>query len=273
MSMSIRKPFLAGNWKMNKTVKEAEEFTFDLKAKLKEMDKDVDVLICPPFTALTRVKDVIDGKRLLGNHQALQNGVNFACARNINIKLGAQNCSYAESGAYTGEVSADMLKDAGCEYVILGHSERRAYFGDTDEIINEKTKMALSKGLKVIFCVGETLTEREADKTFEVINKQTVGGLKDVSLDNVVIAYEPVWAIGTGRTASPEQAEEVHAFIRNLIAKLYDKNAAENVRILYGGSVNPATIQGLMACPNVDGGLVGGASLKVADFSEIVKLA
>lgn len=247
----MRKPFLAGNWKMNKLISESAELAKGLVDNVAGIS-DKDILVCPPFTSLSKVREIVAG---------------------TNVKLGAQNCSYAESGAYTGEVSPDMLKDAGCEYVILGHSERRAYFAETDEILNKKTKLALSKGLKVIFCVGETLAEREAEKTFDVINKQMVDGLKDILLENVIIAYEPVWAIGTGRTASPEQAEEVHAFIRNLIAKLYDKNVAESVRVLYGGSVNPATIKGLMACPNVDGGLVGGASLKVSDFADIVKLS
>jgi triosephosphate isomerase (TIM) len=203
--------------------------------------------------------------------------------KGTNIKLGAQNCSYAESGAYTGEVSVDMLKDAGCDYVILGHSERRVLFGETDEVINKKAKLAISKGLKVVFCVGEVLEERENEKTFEVIKKQIINGLQDLDLNNIIIAYEPVWAIGTGKTASPEQAEEVHSFIRNLIATEFSsnccscccssKNFADDMIILYGGSVNPSTIQGLMDCKNVDGGLVGGASLKVKDFSEIVKLA
>ena len=172
-----RKPFLAGNWKMNKTIGEAAELAKGLADNVKGIDNK-DILICPPFTAIAKVREIVAG---------------------TNVKLGAQNCSYAESGAYTGEVSPDMLKDAGCEYVILGHSERRAYFGETDEVLNKKTKLALSKGLKVVFCVGETLSEREADKTFVVINKQMVDGLKDISLENVVIAYEPVWAIGTGK--------------------------------------------------------------------------
>ena len=249
--MSVRKPFLAGNWKMNKLTKDAADLALGLVENLKDV-KDKEILVCPPFTAIAKVREIVAG---------------------TNVKLGAQNCSYAESGAYTGEVSPDMLKDAGCEYVILGHSERRAYFAETDEILNKKTKLALEKGLKVVFCVGETLDEREANKTFSVIDRQMVNGLKGMALENVTIAYEPVWAIGTGKTASPEQAEEVHAFIRNLIAKLYDAKTAENTRILYGGSVNPATIKGLMACPNVDGGLVGGASLKVADFTDIVKLS
>ncbi len=247
----MRKPFLAGNWKMNKRISEAADLTKGLTENLKEINGK-DVLLCPPFTALAKVKEIVSG---------------------TNIMLGAQNCSYAESGAYTGEISVDMLLDAGCDYVILGHSERRAYFGETDDIINKKTKLALSKGLKVILCVGETLSEREGNKTFDVINKQLVDGLNGVDLQNLVIAYEPVWAIGTGKTASPAEAEEVHAFIRKKIASLYSQKSADDIRILYGGSVSPATIQGLMACENVDGGLVGGASLKVADFTDIVKLS
>jgi triosephosphate isomerase (TIM) len=160
-------------------------------------------LVCPPFTALSKISELVKG---------------------TNIKLGAQNCSYAESGAYTGEVSVDMLKDAGCDYVILGHSERRVLFGETDEVINKKAKLAISKGLKVVFCVGEVLEERENEKTFEVIKKQIINGLQDLDLNNIIIAYEPVWAIGTGKTASPEQAEEVHSFIRNLIATEFSSN-------------------------------------------------
>ncbi|MFH1714879.1 MAG: triose-phosphate isomerase [Elusimicrobiota bacterium] len=247
----MRKPFLAGNWKMNKNISEACELAGNLAKNLKDTDMK-DILIAPPFTALAKVKETLKGS---------------------NIKLGAQNCSYAESGAYTGEISPAMIIDAGCTHVIIGHSERRQFFGDTDEIINKKIKNAIKNGLIVIFCVGETLEEREKAITFKVIEKQVREGLKDIELKNIEIAYEPVWAIGTGKTASPAQAEEVHAFIRNLIEKLYNKQLSETVRILYGGSVNPENIKELMACANVDGGLVGGASLKTDSFTQIVKLS
>ncbi|MFC1484842.1 triose-phosphate isomerase [bacterium] len=247
----MRKPFLAGNWKMNNLINESESLTKGLLENLQGIN-DKDILVCPPFTSIAKVKEIIS---------------------DANIKLGAQNCAYADKGAYTGEISPDMLLDAGCEYVILGHSERRAYYGETDEIINKKIHLALQKGLKVIFCIGEVLYQRQSHKTFDVVKTQLTGGLKDIDLTNVTIAYEPVWAIGTGQTATPEQAEEVHAFIRNLISELYNSEIADKTRILYGGSVNPGNIKGLMACPNVDGGLVGGASLKVSDFTDLVRFA
>jgi triosephosphate isomerase len=196
-----------------------------------------------------------------------------------NIKLGAQNCSYAQNGAYTGEISADMLKDIGLEYVILGHSERRSLFGETNEIVNKKAKLAISKGLKVIICVGENLLERKENRTFEVIKSQLINCIDGLDFNYLVIAYEPVWAIGTGNTATPEQVEEVHAFIRKVISENLSTCGQEefsienDIRILYGGSVNSTAIEGLMKCENVDGGLVGGASLKIKDFADIVKLA
>lgn len=245
----MRKPFLAGNWKMNNTINESVELVKGLVGNVGNIT-DRDILVAPPFTALTKVKEII---------------------KDSNIKLGAQNCSFAEKGAYTGEVSPTMLLDAGCEYVILGHSERRQYFGEDNEIIKKKMLNALSVGLKIIYCVGETLAEREANKTFDVIESQIKEGLNGVPSENITIAYEPVWAIGTGKTATPDQAEEVHAFIRGILEKIYDKNVADDMQILYGGSVSPDTIKNLMACPNVDGGLVGGASLKVDSFSKIVE--
>jgi triosephosphate isomerase (TIM) len=247
----MRKPFLAGNWKMNKLIGEAVELANGLVENLSGI-KDKDILICPPFMSISAVREVV---------------------KNTNIKLGAQNCSFAESGAYTGEVSPKMLIDAGCSYVIIAHSERRQYFGEKNDIINKKIKNALQAGLKVIFCVGETLSERENNQTFKIIETQLVEGLKDIPMDNITIAYEPVWAIGTGKTATPEQAEEVHLFIRKKIAELYDAKTSEVVRILYGGSVTPESVAGLMKCPNVDGGLVGGASLKIESFSQLVKLS
>lgn len=244
----MRKPVIAANWKMHKTVAEAEEF---LGAFLPEVGgvEDAEIVIAPPFTALEAAS-----KRLEGT----------------NVSLSAQNVFYEERGAYTGEISPVMIKDLGCEYTIIGHSERRQYFGETDEIINKKIKAALAHGLKVIFCIGETLDEREAGKTNDVLRGQLAGGLRDVEIDDIVIAYEPVWAIGTGVTATTEQAQDAHKFIRNELKAKYG-GKAEGVRILYGGSVKPDNVDDLMACPDVDGALVGGASLKPESFARLVK--
>lgn len=247
----MRRPFIAGNWKMNKTTQEAIAFATAFVPTVADV-RDKDILICPPFTALSAVNAIVKGTK---------------------VALGAQNCAFAASGAYTGEVAPKMLTDVGCAYVIIGHSERRKYYGETDVIINQKITNAFSAGLKVIVCVGETLEEREAGKTFSVIETQTRGGLKNIDMTNIVIAYEPVWAIGTGKTATPEQAQEVHAFIRTLLSTMYNAQIADTTRILYGGSVTPETIKDLMACPDVDGGLVGGASLKVDAFLSIVQNA
>ena len=213
----------------------------------------VDVVVAPPFTALTAVTSVI---------------------KNSSIALAAQNVFWEEKGAFTGEIAPAMLKDAGCAYVIIGHSERRQYFHETDETVNRRLKTALRASLIPIVCIGETLAEREADKTFGILERQIRFGLIDLSLDEigkVIIAYEPVWAIGTGRTATPEQAQEVHGFIRKLIAQLFSREIADRMRILYGGSVKPDNIDQLMAQEDIDGALVGGASLKAEDFARIAQ--
>ena len=247
----MRKPIIAGNWKMNKNRKDAEQLITELLPLVK--DAKCDVVICVPFTDLdTAVK----------------------ATKNTNIKVGAQNVHWAESGAFTGEISADMLKEIGVEYVIIGHSERRQYFGETDESVNKRTLKALEAGLKPIICVGETLAEREKGKTNEVVTRQTKAAFKDIpkeELKNIVIAYEPVWAIGTGKTATADDANSTIKVIRDTMAELYCKNCAEEtVRIQYGGSMNPKNASELMAMPEIDGGLIGGASLKAEDFSKVV---
>jgi triosephosphate isomerase len=247
-----RLPFIAGNWKMNKTIEEALDLVRQLKTSISKTE-GVEVAVAPPFTALYAV------------HKELEN---------TSIRLAAQNLFWEEKGAFTGEVSPLMLKEVGCHYVILGHSERRQFFGETDEAVNRKVKTALRQDLKVIFCIGETLKEREEGKTFSVIERQVAGGLKDVGskeMKSIVLAYEPIWAIGTGKTATPQQAEEVHRFIRERLERLFSREIAEGVRIQYGGSVTPENIKGLMSQDNIDGALVGGASLKSDTFSKIVR--
>ncbi len=247
-----RLPFIAGNWKMNKTAGEALDLVRQLKAALSNV-VGVEVAVAPPFTALYAVSEEL---------------------KKSFIRLAAQNLFYEEKGAFTGEISPLMLKDVGCQYVIIGHSERRQFFGETDETVNRRIKAALGQGLKPIFCTGEALKEREEGKAFSVIEKQVEGGLRGIGeegVKNIVIAYEPVWAIGTGRTATPEQAEEVHRFIRKRIEKLYSREIAEGIRIQYGGSVTPENVKGLMSQENIDGALVGGASLKSETFSKIVR--
>ena len=247
-----RLPFMAGNWKMNKTVGEALDLVRELKAAISGV-KTVEVAVAPPFTALYAIRKELEGS---------------------SIHLAAQNLYWEEKGAFTGEVSPLMLKEVGCDYVIIGHSERRQFFGETDETVNRRIRAALAQGLKVILCIGETLREREEGKTFSVIEGQLEGGLKglgDQEMTNMVIAYEPVWAIGTGKTATPEQAEEVHRFIRGKIEKLYSREVSEEIRVQYGGSVTPENVKGLMNQPNIDGALVGGASLKAEFFSKIVR--
>jgi len=248
----MRKPIIAGNWKMNLSLKESVELVTGLKRELDGVT-DVEIAVCPPFVYLQAVKDVIDGS---------------------NIALGAQNMSINDNGAYTGEISVSMLKDLGCDFVILGHSERRQYFEESDSLINAKIKKALANGLKPIICVGEKLEERESGITADVVTSQIEGCLADLTekdLDSCVIAYEPVWAIGTGKTASNDQAQEVHKLIRDLIAKLFSQNAADKMRIQYGGSVKPNNVTGLMSEADIDGALVGGAALKIDSFSQIVK--
>ena len=246
------KPFIAGNWKMNKTIRDAVDFTNQLKNLIAGLD-DRDVIISPPFTALYPVAEALKGSQ---------------------IHLSAQNLSDKAEGAYTGEVSARMLADTGCAYVIIGHSERRTLYGEKDAVINAKIKIALASGLKPIFCIGETLDEREENRTFNVIERQIKEGLNNLITDDIrrlVIAYEPVWAIGTGKTATPEQAQEVHAYIRHLMENAYGKNIATDVPVIYGGSVNPKNIATLMAERDIDGALVGGASLEIEPFIRIIK--
>jgi triosephosphate isomerase len=247
-----RIPVIAGNWKMNKTVGEAVDLVRQLKMLIAKVD-GVEVIVAPPFTALHAVREESKGSL---------------------IRLAAQNLYWEEKGAFTGEVSASMIREVGCEFVIIGHSERRQLFGETDETVNRRIKAALGQGLKPIFCIGETLKERENEKTFSVIETQVKGGLKDLGEKEVLtitIAYEPVWAIGTGKTATPLQAQEVHRFIRETLGKRYSKDMAEKIRIQYGGSVTPENIKGLMDQQDIDGALVGGASLKADSFSRIVR--
>jgi triosephosphate isomerase len=244
----MRKPLIAANWKMNKTVGETISFLEEFIPLVGDIS-DVDILIAPPFTSLLSASEKIKGK---------------------NILLSGQNIFYEDKGAYTGEISPIMLKDVGCSYVIIGHSERRQYFFETDETINKKIVAAKRNGLKVILCVGETLDERQSGKTFDILSKQIEGGLKDITLEDISIAYEPVWAIGTGRTATSEQAQEAHEFIRKKLYSIYG-DIANTTRIIYGGSVTPENIKSLMDCDDVDGALVGGASLKADSFSKIVK--
>jgi triosephosphate isomerase len=242
----MRKPYIAANWKMNKTIEETEEFITAFLPLVKDIT-DVDILLAPPFTSLEAASRLLQGSKVI---------------------LGAQNAYLEEKGAYTGEISPAMLKSAGCSTVIIGHSERREYFSETDEIVNKKTKLARNSGLDVILCIGESLEEREADRTFEVLESQLAGSLKDLSLDGITIAYEPIWAIGTGKTASKEQANEVHTSIREWLRN--NKDNADSVRIQYGGSVKPENIVELMSQPEVDGALVGGAALKPDSFAGIV---
>lgn len=250
----MRTPFVAGNWKLNKTPDEAEILARYVVDAVSDVT-GVDVAICPPFTALERVSSVV-------------------CCTDVG--LGAQNMYWEVEGAFTGEVSAPMLLTCGCEYVILGHSERRQFFGETDDTVNRRLKAALSAGLKPIVCIGESFDERQVDVTEQVVETQTRGALNGVSADEVqgiTLAYEPVWAIGTGLTATPEQAEAVHAFLREVLAQLYDGDIAQEVRIQYGGSVKPDNAAELFGQDNIDGGLIGGASLEADDFAAIVKAA
>jgi triosephosphate isomerase len=250
----MRKKVIAGNWKMNKTLNESQELVSKIINGLGK-DQKCTVIVCPPFTSLNDVYSLI---------------------KNTPVKLGAQNMHYEESGAYTGEISADMLKSVGCEYVILGHSERRAIFKETDETINKKIKAAISKKLKVIFCIGELLEQREKGITMDVISSQLTKGLDGISAENlseIIIAYEPVWAIGTGKTATPQQAQEVHSFIRKLLAEKYSSLIAQEIIIQYGGSVKPDNAGELLAQKDIDGALVGGACLKPESFLGIIASA
>jgi triosephosphate isomerase len=249
--MANRTPLIAGNWKLNKTTDEAVELATAIKNGADV--PGVDVLVSPVFTVLAAVAKALEGSKV------------FLAGQNMHSELG---------GAYTGEISPTMLTDVGCSHVILGHSERRQYFGETDEGVAKKTRMALDNGLLPISCVGETLEEREGGKTMDVVGRQVDAILNAVSADEaakVVIAYEPVWAIGTGKVATPEQAQEVHAFIRKRVDKIHGPAVADAVRILYGGSVKPDNVKGLMGLPDVDGALVGGASLKADSFLKLVR--
>ncbi len=255
MNKSTRKAIIAGNWKMNKTRPEAKELLEAIKPLVANAEGNVEVIACVPFTNLETAINTTAGS---------------------NVKIGAENVHFEKSGAFTGEISADMLTELGVEYVVIGHSERRQYFGETDETVNKRTLAALEAGLKPIVCVGETLEQRELNITEEVIATQIKIDLKDTCpkcIKNVVIAYEPVWAIGTGKTATPEQAQEVCAFIRGELAKMFDKETAEAVTIQYGGSMNAKNCAELLAKPDIDGGLIGGASLKAEDFNTIVQAA
>lgn len=247
-----RKVIIAGNWKMNKSASEGKTLVEDLKGRVSSFN-DVDIVVCPPFTTLAAVVKAAEGS---------------------NIKVGAQNVHWAENGAFTGEISAAMLKEAGVEYVIIGHSERRQYFGETDETVNKRLKAALAAGLKPIVCIGELLDEREGGKTEAVLDKQIkagFAGLTPVDMNKIVIAYEPVWAIGTGKTATPEMAEETHAYIRKVLAGLFGSTTAEAIRIQYGGSMKADNAAELVKQPDIDGGLIGGASLKADSFADLIK--
>ena len=248
----MRKPIVAGNWKMNKTCAEARALVDAMKSELGNL-QGVDVVLCPPATALQAVVGATTGTR---------------------IDVGAQNMHWEKSGAFTGELSAQMVVEVGCHYVILGHSERRQYFHETDEMVNKKTKAALAAGLHPIVCVGETLQQREAGETQKVVETQVRGSLAGIDakgLLNTVVAYEPVWAIGTGKTASPAQAQEVHALIRRVLKEISDDHVAQSMRIQYGGSVKGSNARELFHQPDIDGGLVGGASLEAKSFIEIVQ--
>lgn len=253
MNKQKRTSVIAGNWKMNKTP--AETFAFINEVKPLVADADCKVVFCVPFVDLAPA---------------------IEAAKGSNIAIGAQNCHFEKSGAFTGEISAEMLKSMDVEYVIIGHSERRQYFAETNETVNKRTRAALAEGLKVILCVGETLAEREAGITSEIVSMQLKVALSGISadeLENIIIAYEPVWAIGTGKTATSDQAEDVCAILRNLVKELYSENESEKIVIQYGGSMNAGNADELLSKPDVDGGLIGGASLKSNDFSIIVKAA
>lgn len=247
----MRKKIVAGNWKMNTTVAEGVTLAKEVEALASQVNNQAIVVVCTPFTHLTEVKRVIN-----------------------KVQLGAENCAAEVSGAFTGEVSAAMVASTGAQYVIIGHSERRAYYGETDAILAKKVKLVLSNNLTPIFCIGEVLAEREAGKQNEVVKSQLVNGLFDLSAEDfgkIVLAYEPVWAIGTGKTATSEQAQEIHAYIRSVIAEKYGKSVADQTSILYGGSCNDKNAAELFANADVDGGLIGGASLKADSFLGVIK--
>lgn len=248
--MTMKRPIIAGNWKMNNNKEETKKLIKEMAPLVK--DAECEVVVCVPFTSLETARKA---------------------ARGTNIQLGAQNVHWAENGAFTGEISAEMLTELKVKYVIVGHSERRQYFAETDETVNLRTKAALDAGMKVILCVGETLEEREAGKTAEVVMRQTENALQNISkqeLKRVVIAYEPVWAIGTGKTATSQEANDTIKYIRKVIRKFYGRASGQSIRIQYGGSMKPNNVKELMAMPMIDGGLIGGASLKSEAFAQIV---
>lgn len=252
----MRKKLIAGNWKMNLTYKDSEKLAKEIISKIEKKDLNkTDVLLCPTFVSLGIVNKTI---------------------KDTGIRLGAQNISYENNGALTGEISAEILKSVGCEYVIIGHSERRSYFHESNAVINKKIRKVIEFDLKPVFCVGESLIERE-DEIYEgIIEKQLTEGLAGIEsgkIAEVIIAYEPVWAIGTGLNATPEQAAQIHSFIRKIIQKLYNEKAANEILILYGGSVNENNSEGILSAKGIDGALIGGASLKPDDFSKIVRTA
>lgn len=251
----MRRFLIAGNWKMNCGPVDAAELLEGLKAAKAEVSEDVDVLVCPPYVSL---------------------GMSVSYLHDTDINVGAQNLHFEDNGAYTGEISASMLTEAGCSFVLIGHSERREYFGETDSSVNKKVKKAMEFDLAPIVCVGESLDQRKHDIHFELVKTQITAAFEGLSNNealDVVVAYEPIWAIGTGETASPEQAQEMHAHIRSTLADLYDQETADEIRILYGGSMKPANAEELLGQPDVDGGLIGGASLKAADFASLITTA
>ncbi|MDH3267770.1 MAG: triose-phosphate isomerase [Ignavibacteria bacterium] len=250
----MRRKVIAGNWKMNMNLHQSQKLVSEILNGLGK-DSKAEVIVCPPFTSLSEVNSLL---------------------KDTQVKLGAQNMYFEESGAYTAEISADMLKSVGCEYVIIGHSERRVIFNESDELINNKVKAALTKDLKPIFCIGELLEQRESGKTMQVVSTQIEKGLEGISpeqMKNIIIAYEPIWAIGTGKTATPQQAQEVHLFIRELVAKKFSSLVAESLIIQYGGSVKPDNSGELLSQKDIDGALVGGACLKADSFLSIIASA
>jgi len=252
----MRRFLIAGNWKMNAGPSEARHLINSLKLELSNHKPKVEVLVCPPIISLVAVKEELD--------------------QFIGIELGSQNVHYENNGAYTGEVSTEMLKDTGCRYSIVGHSERRSYFSETDEIVNKKALKCLNDGLKPIICVGETLEQRKADQHKDVVRNQVTKALAGINKDiaqKVVIAYEPIWAIGTGETATPQQAQEMHQFIRSVVSDVFDEGIANGLQILYGGSMKPHNAEELLQQNDVDGGLIGGASLKAKSFASIIETA
>jgi len=250
----MRRFLIAGNWKMNKGPRETRSLISNLRKELPDLPESLDVLVCPPYVSLPAAVDTLKGYS--------------------GASLGAQDLHYEDNGAYTGEISATMLDEIGCTYVIVGHSERREYFGETDKTVNQKVKKAVEFGLRPIVCVGESLQQRKADKHVKLVEKQVQAAFEGVEQPGmVVIAYEPIWAIGTGETATPEQAQEMHEVIRAQVSRLYDDETAEDIRILYGGSMKPHNAGELLEQPDVDGGLIGGASLKADSFAEIIRVA